>query len=133
VRRIFVVLSLAVVVASCAGRTATPSDRAHAVEAQVWSPYCPGRLLIDCTTNQARALRTQIQQRVDRGDDPDEIIDWVRSEFGEEAIARPSGTGAGLVIWLVPLLLFLVGLAVVVRIARHAREPAAASDELPSA
>ena len=98
----------------------------------MWSPYCPGRLLIDCTTSQARELRTQIQQRIDRGDDADEVIAWVREEFGEEAIARPSTTGAGLVIWLVPLLLFLVGLAVVVRIVRR-REQAPTSGELPSA
>ena len=117
----FAVLSLVVVAVSCSGRTPTPSERAHAIEAQVWSPYCPGRLLIDCTTTQARDLRTQIQQRVDRGDDPDEIIAWVRDEFGTEAIAQPSTTGAGIIVWLIPLALFLGGLLVVVRVVRHAR------------
>ena len=127
------VVSLAVVAVSCSGRTPTPSERAHAIEAQVWSPYCPGRLLIDCTTNQARGLRTQIQQRVDRGDDPNEIIAWVRDEFGDEAIARPSATGAGLVIWLVPLALFLVGLVVVVRVLRRAKKVDGTSTDVASA
>ncbi len=113
---------------ACSDNTSTPSARAHAIESQVWSPYCPGRLLIDCTTTQARTLRAEIQERVDRGDDSDEVIAWVRDEFGEEAIARPSATGAGLVIWLVPLVLFLAGAIVVVHVVRRAR----ASTDVPS-
>jgi cytochrome c-type biogenesis protein CcmH len=121
VRRVLLIVALVLFAVAC-GRAPTPSERAHAIEAQVWSPYCPGRLLIDCTTTQARDLRTQIQQRVDRGDEPDEIIAWVRAEFGAEAIARPSATGAGLVIWLVPVTLFIAGLVVVVRVVRRARQ-----------
>jgi cytochrome c-type biogenesis protein CcmH len=121
VRRSLVVLCLAAAAVACSGRAPLPSERAHAVEAQVWSPYCPGRLLIDCATTQARDLRTQIQQRVDRGDDTEEVIAWIRSEFGDEAVARPSATGTGLVIWLVPAAVFLAGLVVVVRVVRRGR------------
>jgi cytochrome c-type biogenesis protein CcmH len=125
VRRVLLLFVLAVSAVSCSRAMPLPSERAHAIEAQVWSPYCPGRLLIDCTTTQARDLRTQIQQRVDRGDDADEVLAWISDEFGEEAIARPSATGAGLVIWLVPALLFLIGLLVVVRVVRRGRTAAA--------
>jgi cytochrome c-type biogenesis protein CcmH/NrfF len=91
----------------------------------VWSPYCPGRLLVDCTTSQARALRADIAERVDRGESSDEIVDWVRSEFGDEAIARPSGSGVGLVIWLVPAAIFLAGGIVVARFIRKGRSAGA--------
>jgi cytochrome c-type biogenesis protein CcmH len=121
VHRVLVVLCLAAVAFACAGSVPSSSERAHAVEAQIWSPYCPGRLLIDCTTTQARELRTQIQQRIDRGDDTGDVIAWVAREFGDESIARPSATGSGLVIWLVPALLFVVGLAVVIRVVRRGR------------
>jgi cytochrome c-type biogenesis protein CcmH/NrfF len=99
-----------------AGLSCAPAgDTARAVEGQVWSPYCPGRLLVDCSTQQAAELRGEIARRVDRGDSGDEVLAWVRDEFGEAAVARPETSGFGLVIWLVPVLLFTIGGLVVWR------------------
>lgn len=109
---------------ACARSPASSADRAQAIEAQVWSPYCPGRLLIDCTTSQARELRAQIQQRVDRGQRADRIFAWIRSEFGQEALARPEAKGSGLVVWLVPAAIFLVGAIAVARTVRRWRAAA---------
>lgn len=93
----------------------------------MWSPYCPGRLLVDCTTSQAQELRADIQERIERGDDESAVIDWVRAEFGDEAIARPIA-GGGLIVWLVPVLIFLAGVVVVVRVVRRGRVATGASD-----
>lgn len=125
VQRFLALVCLCVAAVACSGDDVTPRERAHAIESQVWSPYCPGRLLIDCTTSQARELRGEIQRRIDGGEDSEDVIAWVRSEYGEEAIARPSATGGGLVIWLIPALFFAVGAAVVVRVVRRARVAAA--------
>ena len=124
-RRVIVLCSLAVVLFACGRPALTPAERARAIEAEVWSPYCPGRLLVDCTTTQARELRTEIQERIERGDDEAEVIDWVRSEFGDEAIARPVD-GGGLVVWLVPVLIFLVGATIVTLVVRRGRVATAA-------
>ncbi len=75
----------------------------------MWSPYCPGRLLIECTTQQARELRNQIADRLEGGQTSDQVIDWIRRNHGEEALARPDTKGAGLAVWLVPAAIFLVG------------------------
>jgi cytochrome c-type biogenesis protein CcmH len=119
-RRVLVAGMVLLAAFACSTASA-PVDRAHAIEAQVWSPYCPGRLLIDCTTSQARELRTQIQQRVDHGDSSEDVIAWVRREFGDEAIAEPKTSGIGLVVWLFPAVVFLAGAAVVVRVLRKGR------------
>ena len=115
-RRALIVFACLLVAAGCTG---AKHNTAQSIESQVWSPYCPGRLLIDCTTSQARDLRADIQRRVDRGDGADSVMRWIAGEFGNEAIARPSGR-SGLVIWLVPALLFAIGLVVVVRFVRKA-------------
>jgi cytochrome c-type biogenesis protein CcmH/NrfF len=96
----------------------SPSKQAQEVEARVWSPYCPGRLLIDCTTHQARELRADIRQRIENGDSQDEVLAWIRTNYGEEALAEPGDSGIGLLIWLGPLAFFVAGailLAVLVR------------------
>jgi cytochrome c-type biogenesis protein CcmH/NrfF len=120
----FFVLALA----CCARAPSSVADRARSIEGQVWSPYCPGRLLIDCTTPQARELRAQIQRRVARGQSPDEVLRWIRGDFGDEVLARPGSNGTGLAIWLVPAAVFAAGailLGGLVRRWTHARaEPA---------
>jgi cytochrome c-type biogenesis protein CcmH len=122
-RLVFLVFFLTAV--ACAGGKPSVSERAHSIEAQVWSPYCPGRLLIDCTTTQSRELRAQINDRVAAGDSPADVIEWVRKQFGDEAIARPEGRGRGLVIWLVPPALFAIGALTVFGVMRR-RKPATA-------
>jgi len=84
----------------------------------VWSPYCPGRLLIDCPTRQADALRTEIGRRVAAGQSADDVMRWIRLNYGDEAIARPSGHDTVL-IWSFPVALFAVGTAVLALLLRR--------------
>jgi len=94
---------------SCGPQNVSSAKRAQSIEAQVWSPYCPGRLLIDCTTRQARELRADIRERVREGDTDDEVLAWVRGNYGDEALAEPDASGIGLIIWLGPLVLIAGG------------------------
>jgi cytochrome c-type biogenesis protein CcmH len=119
VRFLLLILVVGLSVASttaCSSTPPTDAERARAVEGQVWSPYCPGRLVIDCATRQSQELRQQISDRIARGDSTDEVLDWVRDEFGEQAVARPETSGPGLVIWLVPVAIFLFGTVLVIRV-----------------
>jgi cytochrome c-type biogenesis protein CcmH len=109
VRLSYLILVLAAIGTACAGTRSSVDARAQQIEAQVWSPFCPGRLLIDCTTEQARELRAQITDRIERGQTNNEVLDWIRRNHGEEALARPNRNGFGLAVWLVPAVLFVVG------------------------
>src|SRR5438445_9406235 len=98
----YVLLAVACLFVACA----TPrSEDAHRIESQVWSPYCPGRLLIDCTTQQADELRAQISQRLASGQSADDVLRFIRLNFGDGALARPSGHDT-LLVWSFPLALF---------------------------
>ena len=111
-------VALALLVA-CGPQNVSSAKRAQSIEAQVWSPYCPGRLLIDCTTSQARELRADIRERVREGDTNDEILAWVRENYGEEALAEPEASGIGLIIWLGPLVLIAGGAIVLTVLLRR--------------
>jgi cytochrome c-type biogenesis protein CcmH/NrfF len=121
---------LAVLFGCTSEDTAPTESRARAIEREVWSPYCPGRLLVDCTTDQARQLRNEIDKRVERGDSTDAILAWIRTNHGDEALARPEARGAGLVIWLVPAAIFLAGAVVVAVAIRRGTTP---KDRAPTA
>ncbi len=104
--------------AACA---ASNSNAAHKIEGEVWSPYCPGRLLIDCPTRQADDLRAEISRRIDRGQSADDVMRWIRLNFGNEAIARPSGHDTVL-IWSFPVALFLIGTTLLIVLVRRWKE-----------
>jgi cytochrome c-type biogenesis protein CcmH/NrfF len=117
-RLAYVLLACAAVTTACTGARSSVEDRAQQIEAQVWSPYCPGRLLIDCTTQQARQLRSQISDRLEHGQTSDQVLDWIRRNHGAEALARPDTNGLGLAMWLVPAALFVAGGIIVARLIR---------------
>jgi cytochrome c-type biogenesis protein CcmH/NrfF len=110
-----VLCGIACLVVACA---APQRADAHRIESQVWSPYCPGRLLIDCTTKQADELRAQIEAKVRSGQSADDILRFVRLNFGDEAIARPSGRDSALV-WSLPIALFVIGVPLLIVLLRR--------------
>lgn len=80
------------------------ADLAHAL----MSPFCPGKLLADCTSPAAGDLRTAIRTRLEAGETADAIkADLVR-QYGRAILGAPEPIGVGLLAWIVPA---LVGLA----------------------
>ena len=117
VKALLVVFVL-VALPACGSAFDAERDTAAGIESKVWSPYCPGRLLADCPTTQSRELREEIAERVDRGETEAEVLAWVKGEFGETSVAEPDASPGGLLIWLVPAAIFVVGALLVVRRAR---------------
>lgn len=131
-RSLLCALLVAIAVACGSSGGGDPATVARTIEREIWSPYCPGRLLIDCTTTQARELRAEIEDRLESGDTSEEVLDWIRRNHGEEALARPDTSGAGLVVWLVPAAIFAAGAAALTMIVkRWTSAPDRASEPTP--
>ena len=95
-------------------RADVASDQA-AVEAKeissnVMSPYCPGRLLIDCPSSQATELRHKIEQRLAEGEAKNKVIEWVYAVYGDGLRAAQKKTGFVLVACVTPFLFLFLGL-----------------------
>jgi cytochrome c-type biogenesis protein CcmH len=116
----------------CAPPRPAPEARAHRIEAQVWSPYCPGRLLVECTTDQAEQLRSQILERARRGESDARILSWLRRNYGDDVMAKPRATGAGLAVWLVPVAAMLAAAVVLIGLIRRWSAPAQTPAPLPA-
>lgn len=112
-RRILVFTAVLMFAATGCSVPASQGPRARVLEGQVWSPYCPGRLLTECTTRQANELRAEIATRVRNGESDTQILDWLRSDFGDAVLAKPAADSRGRIIWLVPLAAFLAGVIIV--------------------
>lgn len=92
------------------------TQEAQRIFAQVMSPYCPGKVLADCTSSSAAELRAEIRNRLETGESADAILNDLYARFGEEIRpAPPANSGWGRLLRLVPLVVFLLSLAGIVR------------------
>jgi cytochrome c-type biogenesis protein CcmH len=87
---------------------------AAALARELMSPFCPGLLLVDCQSFGAHELRTEIRDRLGRGDTSEEIVNDLVARFGPHVRAVPTPEGLGLLVWAFPGVLgaaTLLGLA----------------------
>ena len=85
------------------------------------SPFCPGRLLIDCPSGQAEALRQRIAQEEAAGRSRDDVVAGIYDEYGEIIWQAPRAVGFGWAAYVIPGVAGLVGVAVVLNFLRRQR------------
>jgi cytochrome c-type biogenesis protein CcmH/NrfF len=113
---LFVLTALA---APATAQDPSPKQQAADMAGQLMSPFCPGRLLADCTSPDAGELRTAIAGRIAGGESAAAVkADLVRL-YGAEILGAPAPHGVGLLAWLVPGVLGLASLVgVALKVAR---------------
>ena len=106
------------------GGPLTPHPAADEAIARLKSPYCPGQMLEVCSSWTGASLRDSIQAMAREGSTTDELVDWVLANHGEQYLAYPDASGAGLLAWLVPPGALILGIVVVVAALRYMRKSA---------
>jgi len=81
---------------------------------ELMSPYCPGRTLADCPSNQAEELRGWIVEQEAAGRDREQVRAELFARFGDVLRAAPAARGVGLVAYVIPVVAFIVGGALAV-------------------
>jgi cytochrome c-type biogenesis protein CcmH/NrfF len=76
------------------------------------SPFCPGRSLADCPTDQSRELKVKILQDLESGKSKQEVLNKVLADYGQHLSAKPGLSGFNLFAWLIPL--FFIGIGIIV-------------------
>ncbi len=109
VNRAFLV---AVVLAATGVASPSPAQEnvwAFGLAYEIMSPFCPGRTLADCPSDQATQLRLWIAQQELDGRTQDEVVAELISRYGEDVRARPEAKGLGLAAYLIPVVALLLG------------------------
>ena len=119
VRRIviyhFVIFALLISRAYAVDLSPEQEARAQHIDSQVFSPFCPGRLLEDCPSGLAKELRDKIRGQIAAGESDQQIIASLTQRFGEQLLAAPTASDAmGWVAWLAPAGFLLVGITTLV-------------------
>jgi cytochrome c-type biogenesis protein CcmH len=89
------------------------------VAADLMSPACPGRTLLNCVSGQAEQWREIIRQKLAQGETKEQILQYFVAMRGEEILAAPPKRGFALTVWLFPLLVIVNGAGLIIVLTRR--------------
>jgi cytochrome c-type biogenesis protein CcmH len=121
-------LSVAVVVVALTARSpAHPPirDRVQGVASQLRCPVCQGESVWDSPAPLAQAMRDIIRKKLQSGESDSAIRDYFVTKYGPWILLAPPASGVGVLVWLGPPALLVLGLCLLVYLAyrwrRHVR------------
>ena len=89
------------------------------IAANLMSPACPGRTLINCTSGHAEQWRELIRQKLARGETQEQIMAYFVEIRGEEVLAAPPKRGFALTAWIFPVFIIINGAGLIVFLTRR--------------
>lgn len=76
---------------------------------------CQGQSIADSDASLAGDMRHLVRSRIAAGESPEQVRRWLVARYGSWVTYNPPARGAGLVLWLAPLLLIGIALAIAAR------------------
>ncbi len=89
---------------------------------QIMSPFCPGLILTNCPTLAADSLRRAIRERFNAGASRAQVMKELSATYGEAIRSAPDRSGFGLLAWVVPGSIVLIGGLVLTAFIRRRRD-----------
>ena len=74
---------------------------------------CQGQSVYDSDSEFANSLKTLVKQRLDEGLSENQIYDYLKIKYGEWILYDPDLNKNTLILWLLPILIFLTGGAII--------------------
>ena len=131
------ILIMAYFVPSLGATTSDLETQVRDIALQLRCPVCQGLSVGDSPSELANEMRTLVREQVQQGKTSAEVLDYFAQRYGEWILLAPPKRGFNLVIWVLPFVLLLIGVAAVylgvrrwVRTPTTGESPPARSDAL---
>ena len=125
---VFVVASFLAVGAFRSSGPATQADRIDAIASRVACPICSGESVFVSQNSASRAIRNQITELVIENDLSDaDIVAFIETRYGAQVLLVPRSSGFDALIWVLPAVGSVCGLAALVVVFRRWKREAAAN------
>lgn len=99
--------------------------RTTAVASTLRCPVCQGESIQDSPSDLARQMRAVVRDRLRAGNTPDEVRAYFVSKYGEWILLDPTMKGLNILLYAIPVLLVVGGLALVAVLVRRWTTPEA--------
>ncbi len=93
------------------GAPSSPEERARSIAATIKCPTCRSQSVAGSDAASARAIRSEIDKRVRDGETVDEIRNAIAATYGDDVLLTPSRSGVAGLVWVLPVVALVLGLA----------------------
>ena len=76
---------------------------------------CQGQSVYDSQSDFAISMKLVVINKIDEGKEEDEIYDYLKNKYGEWIVYDPELNQNTILLWLIPLILFIFGGLLIVR------------------
>lgn len=97
--------------------------RTTAVASTLRCPVCQGESIQDSPSQLAQQMRAVVRDRLRAGESPEQIKAYFVGRYGEWILLEPKMTGLNILLYVLPVVLVLGGLAFVVMLVRKWTKP----------
>ena len=98
----------------------TAEDRVDSITERVACPICDGESVFESQNNASRAIRNEVTELVRANElSDDEIIAFIENRYGADVLLVPKASGFDALIWVLPTIGFVVGVAALVVVFRR--------------
>jgi cytochrome c-type biogenesis protein CcmH len=80
---------------------------------------CQNQNIADSNAELAKDLRRKTYEMVKKGQDKDQIVDFMVKRYGDFVMYKPPFKASTIILWLGPVIIFVLGLVVLIRIIRR--------------
>ena len=94
-------------------------QRARDISTELRCMVCQNQSIDDSDAELARDLRVLVRERLTAGDDNEQVLDYVVARYGEFVLLKPRFSVRNALLWGTPLILLLVGGALIYANARR--------------
>ena len=103
--------------------------RTTAVAATLRCPVCQGESIQDSPAELAQQMRAVVRDRLRAGESPEQIKAYFVSKYGEWILLEPRMTGLNILLYALPVVLVIGGIALVVVLVRKWTTPEASASQ----
>ena len=102
----------------CSLAVAQPSsdtdNRARAIGLELRCPVCEGSSITESPSDFARSMLEEVKSQVKAGKSESEIINYFAGKYGNTVLLKPPFSGITLLVWILPVLFFILGAIVLI-------------------
>lgn len=107
------VVLAAIVVGGLLTGPESADDRVDSLTAVIKCPQCRGESIKDSSALTARTMRTMVAEQVAEGRSDQQILDFFRDLYGDQAILDPGFSASTVALWAIPAAALVGGIGMV--------------------
>ena len=104
---------ITLIIFNCNSLNAQSKDLQNKITKNLRCLICQGQSIYDSDTEFANSLKLVVEKKITEGMSENEIYEFLKTKYGEWILYDPALNQKTYILWLLPLLLFLIGGAII--------------------